>query len=182
MVGAQSDSVQVVTLVEDEHAEGVMVDWVGERDTGGADGVGKAKVDDQVRVLDVGLLADIGGADTQNMAIIKQSPKEGLWGVVVFPVVEAGGSCEMLGAVGTLIVDRSIGGVMAISVFGATIRWRRHANFDERGSRGGLEADAGFLMRDAQLRIHLDSTAASSVAERQVCRGGEWCCCKNTAG
>lgn len=95
VVGPQDYGVEMVAVVEGEDVEGVVLGGVGKGDARGSYGVGKAQVQDEVRVRGALLFGDVGGADAQDGVFLQDAPEEAPGRVVVLPVVYGCGSGQV---------------------------------------------------------------------------------------
>ena len=92
VIWAKSDGVELVGLIHDMNAEGIVGLWVGEANARGSYRRGETQVQDQGRigivVLVEGWFADIGRADAQDGIILKDSPMESTGRGMVLSVID----------------------------------------------------------------------------------------------
>lgn len=61
-------------MVEDEKVQSIMLSRVGEGYAGGAYWVRESQMQNEIRVIGVGFLANIGSADAQNEVVFQDPP------------------------------------------------------------------------------------------------------------
>lgn len=92
-------------MVKDKKVEGVVLSGVGESYAGGSYRIWEAQVQNKIGVVRVGLLADVSGADAQDVVVFEDPPQESPGRVVVFSVVDGGGRGQIFGAIGALFLS-----------------------------------------------------------------------------
>lgn len=80
----------MIALVEYKDIERVVLSGIGKGYARGPYGIGKSHVKDEIGIVSIGSLADVGRAQAQDMVVFQYPPEERPWGLVVFSVVNVG--------------------------------------------------------------------------------------------
>lgn len=93
MIRPECYGIKVIALVEHEDIERVVFSWIGKGYARGSYGIWKPHVKNEVGIVGVGSLADVGSAQAQDMVVFQHPPVERSWGLVVFSMVDVGSGC-----------------------------------------------------------------------------------------